>query len=142
MEIITKTIRYWLLKKAKPDDIHDNYYYIRTKTDGVTGYQWGIGYKNRHGLVSIVGGELTDKETAELEAEFQLEIHKRDYCEDIGDRDYGDLMTAEDWEKAVDDGCFVTTDGCGYWVKDGKQSHDEVFNSAREDATHVMWYNK
>jgi len=66
---------------------------------------------------------------------------ERLYDEEIPD--YGDLMTAEDWNAAVEDGSFITTDGCGYWVKNGKLCHeDEVFSSPQLDATHVMWFNK
>lgn len=56
--------------------------------------------------------------------------------------DYCDLMTVKDWQKAVDAGCFGNFDGSGYWVKDGKESRDEVFSTPQLDATHVAWYNK
>lgn len=57
--------------------------------------------------------------------------------------DYGDLISVEDWNRAVDDGSFVNEDGCGYWVKDNLMCHkDEVFSSPQLDATHVMWFNK
>ena len=51
------------------------------------------------------------------------------------------LMTVEEWltAKNVE---FGNYDGSGYWVKDGKESDDEVFSSEPEDATHVAWYNK
>lgn len=57
--------------------------------------------------------------------------------------DFADVMTAEEWNKAVEDGWFNNYDGSGYWVKDGKECMDaEVFNSPQLDATHVAWYNK
>lgn len=55
---------------------------------------------------------------------------------------FADLMTVEDWNSSVELGMFDNDDGCGYWVKDGLESRDEVFNSEQEDATHVAWYNK
>jgi hypothetical protein len=74
METIVRTTTYWLYKKAKPDDIHDNYWYVRATTDGINSYSWGIGYKNRHGLISFVGGELPDSKVAELETEFKAAL--------------------------------------------------------------------
>lgn len=56
--------------------------------------------------------------------------------------EYADVMTVEEWLDAVNSGLFVTYDGSGYWVKDNKESNDEVFSSKPEDATHVTWYNK
>jgi len=53
-----------------------------------------------------------------------------------------DLMTIQEWEEALEEGMFTTYDGTGYWVKDGKESDDEVFSTKQEDATHVAWYNK
>ena len=64
----------------------------------------------------------------------------REYCREVPD--YADIMTVEDWKSAVADGCFCNYDGSGYWVKDGKQSRDEVFGTPQLDATHVAWYNK
>ena len=66
----------------------------------------------------------------------------RKYDKAITKQTYGDLMTVEEWNQAVDEGWFITTDGSGYWVKDGKECDDEVFSSEPLDATHVMWYNK
>lgn len=68
--------------------------------------------------------------------------NERQYVKDITKQDYGDLMTAEDWNQAVDEGYFTNWDGSGYWVKDGLESGDEVFGTPQLDATHVMWYNK
>jgi hypothetical protein len=52
------------------------------------------------------------------------------------------VMTADDWEQEVEYGSFINEDGSGYWVKNGKRSHDEVFGTPRLDATHVVWFNK
>ena len=66
---------------------------------------------------------------------------ERLYDEEIPD--YGDLMTVEDWNQAVEDGVFIDSDGCGYWVKNNKMAReDEVFSTEQLDATHVMWFNK
>lgn len=66
---------------------------------------------------------------------------KKIHDEDIIDFEL-DLFTVEEWNKAVDLGCFGTYDGSGYWMKDGFQSMDEVFSTPQLDATHVIWYNK
>ena len=56
---------------------------------------------------------------------------------------YGDLMTIEEFNKAVNERYIMDEDdGSGYWVKDGMSCDDEVFSSTQEDATHVIWYNK
>jgi len=57
-------------------------------------------------------------------------------------KSYGDLMTIEDWNDAINEGYIIDSDGIGYWVKDGMRSRDEVFSTAQKDATHVAWYNK
>ena len=54
----------------------------------------------------------------------------------------GDLFTVEEWKEAVESGDFNMFDGVGYWVKDEKESDDEVFSTPQLDATHVVWYNK
>jgi hypothetical protein len=53
-----------------------------------------------------------------------------------------EIFTVENWEKAINDGCFSNFDGCGYWVKDNCESNDEVFSTPKLDATHVIWYSK
>ncbi len=53
-----------------------------------------------------------------------------------------DIFTVDEWKEAINEGCFSTYDGCGYWVKDGLISNDEVFSTPVLDATHVVWYNK
>lgn len=54
----------------------------------------------------------------------------------------GDLFTVEEFWLAVDSGLITDYDGFGHWVKDGMESLDQVFSTRKEDATHVMWYNK
>jgi hypothetical protein len=52
-----------------------------------------------------------------------------------------DIYTLEEWEIAKVQG-INNYDGCGYWVKNGMKSNDEVFNTPKLDATHIIWYNK
>jgi hypothetical protein len=68
---------------------------------------------------------------------------QRKYTEKLPD--YGDLFTVEEWNEDVLNGSFVSSDGNGWWVKNGLMCHDwndEVFRSPQLDATHVMWFNK
>jgi hypothetical protein len=53
-----------------------------------------------------------------------------------------DIYTIKEWDEAVMGGWICNEDGCGYWVKDGLKSNDEVFSTPKLDATHVVWYNK
>jgi len=63
--------------------------------------------------------------------------------EDVTDESFfGDLFTIEEWNEAIETGWITNWDGSGYWVKDGKESDDEVFSTPQEDATHIAWYNK
>lgn len=64
----------------------------------------------------------------------------RKYGRDIPD--YAHVMTVTEWDQAVENGSFIPDDGIGFWCKDGKESHDQVFYTDCEDATHVAWYNK
>jgi hypothetical protein len=52
-----------------------------------------------------------------------------------------DIYTLEEWEIAKVQ-CINNYDGCGYWVKNGMKSNDEVFNTPELDATHITWYSK
>ena len=67
-------------------------------------------------------------------------MKSREYSGEV--YEFADVFTVKDWESAVDEGDFVNYDGSGYWVKDGKESRDEVFSTPSLDATHVAWYNK
>jgi hypothetical protein len=58
------------------------------------------------------------------------------------DKEFGWLMTFEEFYAYSEDGSLSNDDGNGYWVKNNFASNDEVFNSRQEDATHVVWYNK
>lgn len=53
---------------------------------------------------------------------------------------YGDLIPIDRWESSSDEA--MEDDGDGYWSKDNMYSDDDVFNTPKEDATHVMWFNK
>lgn len=55
--------------------------------------------------------------------------------------DYAELMTVDEW-LACKNVIYGNYDGNGYWVRNGKQSNDEVFSTEKEDATHVAWYPK
>lgn len=66
----------------------------------------------------------------------------REYNTPINNDDWWDVFTADAWENDIKDKICFNSDGCGYWVKDNKASRDEVFVTNREDATHVVWYNK
>lgn len=68
------------------------------------------------------------------------EPYRREYDRPVPK--YGDLMTIEEWNDAVNDGYIMDDDGSGYWVKDGMTCDDSVFGTDQEDATHVIWYNK
>lgn len=68
-----------------------------------------------------------------------LQAHRK-YDREISDD--ADIMTVGEWDQAVEQGAFGPDDGLGYWVKDGKESQDEVFCGPSLDATHVAWYNK
>lgn len=65
---------------------------------------------------------------------------QRQYKKDLPD--YGDLMTVDQWNESVENGTFTNDDGFGHWVKNNKESEDEVFSTPQKDATHVIWYNK
>lgn len=52
------------------------------------------------------------------------------------------IYTAKEFLDAVKDGEIWDDCGSGYWMKDGFESNDEVFNTPQLDATHVAWYNK
>jgi hypothetical protein len=69
MEIkyISKKTHYWLFKKI---DENSKYYYVRTKVKGLDKIIWFIGYENLYGLVSSVGGELSEETQKNLENEF------------------------------------------------------------------------
>jgi hypothetical protein len=67
---------------------------------------------------------------------------KNRYTRNLESKLYGDIFTVDEWREAVEDGDFCNYDGCGYWVKDGMESRDEVFSTPQLDATHVAWYNK
>ena len=65
---------------------------------------------------------------------------QREYSESIDT--HADVMSLEEWNRSVESGMFIPSDGVGYWAKDGKQSNDEVFSTEALDADSVVWYNK
>lgn len=63
---------------------------------------------------------------------------------------YGHVMTINDFKEAVDDGMFTDYDGHGY-ASNGKHESEYLIMPSRvdflpkevkEQATHVVWYNK
>lgn len=80
------------------------------------------------------------KELVDRVRPIKSSVSSRVYDRDI-DPDT-DILSVAEWNESVRDGIFVNYDGSGYWVKYGRQSRDEVFETPPEDATHVAWYNK
>lgn len=76
MEIIKKTITYIIFKP-----ISDHVSYIRCEVENLVGtkyksYSWFAGRKNDMGLISSVGGDLSEQTQELLEKEYQLYISK------------------------------------------------------------------
>ena len=75
-------------------------------------------------------------------------MSNRNYLRELSK--YGDVMDAAQFEKDLAEEKetgytilgFSNDDGSGYWVKEGKQSSDEIFSTPRLDATHIIWFNK
>lgn len=65
---IVKKTHYWLFKKTNEDS---KYYFVRTMTEGLDRVVWFMGYENNFGLVSSVGGKLSEEKQKQLESEFQ-----------------------------------------------------------------------
>lgn len=70
-EKITRKTNYWLFKNVPGSN---EYYYIRSLTEKIDRVIWFIGYKNNHGLVSGVGGDLDKTLQNKLEAEFNIHM--------------------------------------------------------------------
>jgi len=66
--------------------------------------------------------------------------NNRKYDKELDSDD--DIYPISIWFELVQLGMIGNYDGSGYWMKDGKASHDEVFSTQPYDATHVVWYNK
>jgi hypothetical protein len=66
---IIKKTHYWLFKKTNNDG---KYYFVRSMTEGLDRVVWFMGYENHFGLVSSVGGELSEEKQKQLESEFQF----------------------------------------------------------------------
>ncbi len=61
--------------------------------------------------------------------------------------DYGELMTVEEFRRAVKGGLFIDYDGSGSPVKNDKIDNEwdvlpSQLNRIPKDATHIMWFNK
>jgi hypothetical protein len=72
-------------------------------------------------------------------------MSREEYTDDIP-KNYGDVMTVEDFKEACESGGFIDYDGFGNPAKDGKASEQRIFPSQRglipADATHIVWYNR
>lgn len=79
----------------------------------------------------------------------------RIYDKPVSDWDFeeGCVYTAEEFESERELGSIWNDCGSGYWAKEVTSeadthpvlmmnNNDEVFSTEREDATHVIWYNK
>lgn len=53
--------------------------------------------------------------------------------------DEDEIYSIEDWN---DMKWMMYDQGCGYWMKDGFVSSDDVDTTDHEDATHVLWFSK
>ena len=65
--------------------------------------------------------------------------------------EYGEKMTLDEFQQAVDDGSFIDYDGWGYYATDDQESNVKVHPSdviggipdhRRELFTHVIWFNR
>lgn len=64
----------------------------------------------------------------------------RNYFKKIDE--YAEIFTIDEWNDPINNICFTSWDGSGYWIKNNLRSNDEVFSTPQLDATHVAWYNK
>ncbi len=68
----------------------------------------------------------------------------RNYNTKVSEMDedgYGpELFTIDEWKETLKWGWINEYDGSAYWVKDGMESSDSVFDTEQEDATHVVFY--
>lgn len=59
--------------------------------------------------------------------------------------DYGDIFDVEEWvSEGMRGGCFIPSDGSGYWATDEgiSRDHYDIFGLKPDWATKVAWYNK
>lgn len=68
--------------------------------------------------------------------------NNREYIKEIIQDEDTEIYPVSIWNELVQLGMIGNYDGCGYWMKDGKTSRDEVFCTPPFDATHVVWYAK
>ena len=82
-------------------------------------------------------GELYRKQRMEIPIVLRDEIDADD-----------DVMTLEDFRKAVDVGFFIDNDGFGCYIKDGRKTNIHIYPSdfeygaIREGFTEIAWFNK
>lgn len=78
---------------------------------------------------------------------FKLRVR---YPELVSSKDYGDLMTVDQFMVDCEMGCLINYDGYGYPVRElhgvKKYAPVQIWPSIRkiipEDATHILWYNR
>ena len=57
-------------------------------------------------------------------------------------------MTLQDFKDYCDSGCFISSDGDGYYATETEESDiyispsDFKYDVVRDDFTHIVWYNK
>ncbi len=56
--------------------------------------------------------------------------------------DYAEMIPVDEWDGGVSMNIYSVDNGSGFWVRNGRQSHDDVFTTEAKDATHVAWYSK
>lgn len=69
MKHVIRHTHFWLFEKTNENT---NIYYVRTMTQGLDKIAWFMGYENDFGLISSVGGELSEEKQIELETKFIL----------------------------------------------------------------------
>lgn len=71
-----------------------------------------------------------------------LHFEKRRYDIPLETTSTGKFYPIQDREACVSSWGFVSSDWSWYWSKDGKHGLDEVFETTKEDADGVLWFNK
>lgn len=70
-------------------------------------------------------------------------VHEKKFgLTDMDDFERKCLMTAEDFNDAVDHNAIMSDDGCGNWATENKISDLSCWEVQPEWATHVCWFNR
>lgn len=54
--------------------------------------------------------------------------------------DYAELIPVDEWEAGRSVDLYGSDTGSAFWVRNGMQSSDSAYDSDKNDATHVAWY--